>query len=233
MFRKSAGDTLIDMLAEWGVDHVYGMPGDSINRLIESLRKEKERIQFVQVRHEEAGALAAASYAKLTGKLGVCMGIAGPGAIHLLNGLYDAKLDRVPVLAIVGQVETDLMGTDFFQEVDLSDLFKDVAVYRQTIMSAEQLPAVTNQAIRAAYARKGVSVLIIPDDIPHFEVERHARETTSFTVSPQVLPQDVDLDRAARIIEEAERPVILAGKGAGPLPTRFFPSPKKSGRPSC
>jgi pyruvate oxidase len=116
---------MMDMIIEWGVDHIYGMPGDSINSLIESIRKRKEQLDFVQVRHEEAGALAAASYAKLTGKLGVCMGIAGPGAIHLLNGLYDAKLDKVPVLAIAGQVETDLMGSDFFQEVDLANLFKD------------------------------------------------------------------------------------------------------------
>jgi pyruvate oxidase len=128
MFRKNAGDVLVELLIEWGVDHIYGMPGDSINSIIESLRKVQNKIKFIQVRHEEIGALAAASYAKLTGKLGVCTAIAGPGAIHLLNGLYDAKLDKAPVLAIAGQVETDLSGTDFFQEVNLERLFDDVAV---------------------------------------------------------------------------------------------------------
>ncbi|TKI90015.1 pyruvate oxidase, partial [Bacillus cereus] len=114
---KTAGEALVDLLIDWGVEHIYGMPGDSINSIIEALRKKQDQIKFIQVRHEEAGALAAAAYAKLTGKLGVCMAIAGPGAIHLLNGLYDAKLDKAPVLAISGQVETDLLGTDFFQEV--------------------------------------------------------------------------------------------------------------------
>lgn len=214
MFRKRAGDAMIDLLIEWGVDHIYGMPGDSINSLIESIRKRKDQLHFVQVRHEEAGALAAASYAKLTGKLGVCMAIAGPGAIHLLNGLYDAKLDKVPVLAIAGQVETDLMGSDFFQEVDLANLFKDVAVYSQTVMSAEQLPTVVNQAIRAAYDKKGVSVLIIPDDIPKMEIERGARETSTIVVQSDTIPQHKDLQQAAEILNHAEKPIILAGKGA-------------------
>ncbi|MDC3414502.1 pyruvate oxidase [Terrihalobacillus insolitus] len=214
MFRTKAGDAMMELLIEWGVDHIYGMPGDSINTLIESIRKKKDDIHFVQVRHEEAGALAAASYAKLTGKLGVCMGIAGPGAIHLLNGLYDAKLDNAPVLAIAGQVETDLIGSDFFQEVDLTNLFKDVAVYRQTVMSAEQLPTVVNQAIRAAYDKKGVSVLIIPDDIPKFEIERGARKTSSFFVQSECLPQQKDVLQAETILNHAEKPIILAGKGA-------------------
>jgi pyruvate oxidase len=203
------------MLIDWGVDHIYGMPGDSINTLIESIRKVKDKIDFIQVRHEETGALAAASYAKLTGKLGVCMGIAGPGAIHLLNGLYDAKMDGAPVLAIAGQVETDLMGTDYFQEIDLASVFKDVAVYSQTIMSAEQLPAVLNQAIRTAYDKKGVAVLIIPDDIPKFEVESNALKTTAFVSKSKVLPHEEDLQLASDILSNAKKPVILAGKGAG------------------
>ncbi|HDR6725209.1 TPA: pyruvate oxidase, partial [Bacillus thuringiensis] len=188
MFGKTAGEALVDLLIDWGVEHIYGMPGDSINSIIEALRKKQDKIKFIQVRHEEAGALAAAAYAKLTGKLGVCMAIAGPGAIHLLNGLYDAKLDKAPVLAISGQVETDLLGTDFFQEVNLERMFDDVAVYNQRIMSAEQLPAVVNQAIRMAYTKKGVSVLTIPDDVPKFEVKNGARVTnTSFTL-PELFP---------------------------------------------
>ncbi|MEW5569896.1 pyruvate oxidase [Rossellomorea marisflavi] len=214
MFKQTAGEKLIDMLIEWGVDHIYGMPGDSINSLIEPLRKAQDKIKFIQVRHEEAGALAAAAYAKLTGKLGVCMAIAGPGAIHLLNGLYDAKLDRAPVLAITGQVESDLIGTDSFQEVNLERMFDDVAVYNQRIMSAEQLPAVVNQAIRSAYAKKGVSVLTIPDDIPRFEVGKEARVTAQFTAKQVVLPMKEDLLNAKKILEEAVKPVILAGRGA-------------------
>ncbi|MFL8938606.1 pyruvate oxidase [Rossellomorea oryzaecorticis] len=213
MFKQTAGEKLIEQLIEWGVDHIYGMPGDSINSIIEPLRKAKDKIKFIQVRHEEAGALAAAAYAKLTGKLGVCTAIAGPGAIHLLNGLYDAKLDKAPVLAITGQVETDLMGTDYFQEVNLDRLFDDVAVYNQRIMSAEQLPAVVNQAIRTAYAKKGVAVLTIPDDIPRFEVGKEARITTNFTVKQELAPQKDDLNKAKVLIEQAERPVILAGNG--------------------
>ncbi|WP_170008144.1 pyruvate oxidase [Bacillus fonticola] len=214
MFRKNAGDALVELLVEWGVDHIYGMPGDSINSIIESLRKAQDKIKFIQVRHEENGALAAASYAKLTGKLGVCTAIAGPGAIHLLNGLYDAKLDGVPVLAIAGQVETDLSGSDFFQEVNLERLFDDVAVYNQRVMSAEQLPTVLNQAIREAYTKKGVAVLTIPDDIPKYEVERGARETNSSFIKSKVFPQDTDLQRAKELLEAAKKPVILAGKGA-------------------
>ncbi|TLS36198.1 pyruvate oxidase [Pseudalkalibacillus caeni] len=214
MFRKKAGDVLMELLMEWKVDHIYGMPGDSINSMIESLRKVEDRIKFIQVRHEENGALAAAAYAKLTGKLGVCTAIAGPGSIHLLNGLYDAKLDRAPVLAICGQVESDLMGIDYFQEVNLSRLFDDVAVYNQRITSAEQLPAVVNQAIRTAYAKNGVAVITIPDDVQKAEVEREARFTSPVVVKSRHLPEQEDLSKAEVLLHQAERPVILAGKGA-------------------
>jgi pyruvate oxidase len=128
--------------------------------------------------------------------------------------LYDAKLDRVPVLAITGQVESDLLGTDYFQEVNLERLFDDVAVYNQRIMSAEQLPAVVNQAIRTAYAKKGVAVLTVPDDIPTFEVEREALHTASFHVVPEIFPRQVDLKKALTLLNEGKRSVILAGKGA-------------------
>ncbi|MDR6121333.1 pyruvate oxidase [Bacillus sp. SLBN-46] len=213
MFKLTAGEKLVELLIEWGVDHIYGMPGDSINSIIEPLRKAQDKIKFIQVRHEEAGALAAAAYAKLTGKIGVCTAIAGPGAIHLLNGLYDAKLDKVPVLALTGQVESDLLGTDSFQEVNLERMFDDVAVYNQRIMSAEQLPAVVNQAIRTAYARKGVAVLTIPDDIPRFEVGKEARLTSSFTAQQEIFPLKEDLQQAKELLNAAERPVILAGRG--------------------
>lgn len=213
MFKPTAGEKLVDLLMEWGIDHIYGMPGDSINSIIEPLRKAKDKLKFIQVRHEEAGALAAAAYAKLTGKIGVCTAIAGPGAIHLLNGLYDAKLDRVPVLAIAGQVESDLLGTDSFQEVNLERMFDDVAVYNQRVMSAEQLPAVVNQAIRTAYAKRGVAVLTVPDDVPRFEVGKEARVTSRFVVKQEIFPLPCDLEKALEIIDQAKRPIILAGRG--------------------
>lgn len=213
MFKQKAGEKLIELLIEWGVDHIYGMPGDSINSIIEPLRKAQDKIKFIQVRHEEAGALAAAAYAKLTGKIGVCTAIAGPGAIHLLNGLYDAKLDKAPVLALTGQVESDLIGSDAFQEINLERMFDDVAVYNQRIMSAEQLPTVVNQAIRTAYAKKGVAVLTIPDDIPRFEIGSEARETSSIIVKQDVFPHREDLEKAKDLIGKAESPVILAGRG--------------------
>jgi pyruvate oxidase len=213
MFKPTAGEKLVELLIEWGVDHIYGMPGDSINSIIEPLRKAKDKLKFIQVRHEETGALAAAAYAKLTGKIGVCTAIAGPGAIHLLNGLYDAKLDRAPVLAIAGQVESDLLGTDSFQEVNLERMFDDVAVYNQRIMSAEQLPAVVNQAIRTAYAKRGVAVLTVPDDIPRFEVGKEARVTSHFVVKQEIFPDQHNLEKAKDIIDQAQRPIILAGRG--------------------
>ncbi|SFS96381.1 pyruvate oxidase [Marininema halotolerans] len=212
MFEQTAGEALIDILTEWGVEFIFGMPGDSINTLMEPLRKQ-DKIRFIQVRHEEAGALAASAYAKLTGKLGVCLAIAGPGAIHLLNGLYDAKLDRAPVLAITGQVESDLIGTDFFQEVNLDRLFDDVALYNQRIMSAEQLPVVANQAIRMAYTHQGVSHLSIPDDIPRFKVSRDAHRTNSLLVKSLPMPETQDLDAAVQLLSESGNTVILAGRG--------------------
>jgi pyruvate oxidase len=209
---SSAGEVLMDILEEWGVEYIFGMPGDTINSLMEPLRKHKS-IRFIQVRHEEAGALAAAAYAKMTGKLGVCTAIAGPGAIHLLNGLYDAKMDSAPVLAITGQVESDLLGTDYFQEVNLDRLFDDVAVYNQRIMSAEQLPVVANQAIRMALTRKGVAHLSIPDDIPRFKVKKEARRTNAILVQSVAAPRAEDVERAVKLLSEPRKTVILAGKG--------------------
>src|SRR3989442_9351927 len=126
--RQTAADVLIETIHDWGVEVVFGLPGDGINGIMEALRKRQDRVTFVQVRHEEAAAFMACGYAKFTGRLGVCLATSGPGAIHLLNGLYDAKLDGAPVLAITGQTYHDLIGTRYQQEVDLLSLFKDVAV---------------------------------------------------------------------------------------------------------
>jgi pyruvate oxidase len=204
----------MELLIDWNIDHIYGMPGDSINSIIESLRKVEDKIKFIQIRHEENGALAASSYAKLTGKIGVCTAIAGPGAIHLLNGLYDAKLDGAPLLAICGQVESDLMGLDYFQEVNLSRLFDDVAVYNQRITSAEQLPGVINQAIRTAYAKSGVAVITISDDVQKAEVEKGARFTSPVVIKPKFFPHQQDLIKAEALLRKSKKAVILAGKGA-------------------
>src|SRR5881275_3616200 len=130
----TAADVLIDTIRDWGVEVIFGLPGDGINGIMEALRKRQDEIRFIQVRHEEAAAFMACAYAKYTGRLGVCVATSGPGAIHLLNGLYDAKLDHAPVLAITGQTYHDLMGTQYQQEVDLLSLFKDVALYNQMVL---------------------------------------------------------------------------------------------------
>lgn len=213
MFEKKAGAYVIDLLKQWQVDHLYGMPGDSINEFMEELRKE-ETIRFIQIRHEETGALAAAAYAKLTGKIGVCMSIAGPGAVHLLNGLYDAKKDKVPVLAIVGQVSSELVGTDSFQELKLEVMFEQVAVYNRRVQTAEQLPDLLNQAIRTAYAMNGPAVLIVPDDLFKTKIKREKQMTSAAYATPRISGAEKDMLAAAKLISSSKKPVILAGKGA-------------------
>ncbi|WP_077596077.1 pyruvate oxidase [Oceanobacillus kimchii] len=213
MFEDRAGKVLVDLLSEWGVDHIYGMPGDSINQLMEELRKEKDKMKFIQVRHEEAGALAAASYAKLTGKIGVCLSIAGPGAIHLLNGLYDAKEDSAPVLVLAGQVPTDQIGTDTFQEINMQQMFNDVAVYNEQVVSEEQLPALVNQAVRTAYAEKGPAVLTIPDDIPAAKIKKQVQKNAAIYEESEQVPSSTEMEKALELISKAKKPIILAGTG--------------------
>ncbi|WP_238323445.1 thiamine pyrophosphate-binding protein [Planococcus antarcticus] len=213
MFDQTAGSYVIDLLKEWGVDHIYGMPGDSINEFMEELRKE-EQIRFIQIRHEETGALAASAYSKLTGKIGVCLSIAGPGAVHLQNGLYDAKKDKTPVLAIVGQVSSDLVGTDSFQELKLESLFGEVAVYNRRVQKAEQLPDMLNQAIRTAYAEKGPAVLIVSDDLFGTKIKRDKALTSPAYATPNIRAGEEDLQCALTLLQAAKKPVILAGKGA-------------------
>ncbi|WP_099157932.1 pyruvate oxidase [Virgibacillus ndiopensis] len=214
MFEKRTGEILTDLLVQWKVNHIYGMPGDSINELIDDLRKKQENIDFIQIRHEEVGALAASSYAKLTGKLGVCLSIAGPGAIHLLNGLYDAKQDSVPVLALVGQVSSSQVGTDAFQEINLETLFDDVAAFNKRAESAEQLPDLLNMAIRTAYAKKGVAVLIVPDDLFAVKQKQTSQLAASEYIEPTKIPDQDSLHYAVDLLNNAKKPVILAGRGA-------------------
>ena len=159
------GDIVAEALIDWKVDVVFGIPGDSINGFIEALRVRRDKIKFVLVRHEESAALMACGYAKYTGKLGVCTSIAGPGAIHLLNGLYDAKADNTPVIVITGGTSTDLMNSSFQQDVNLMNLFSDVAVYNSMIGSPRQAEMAVDIACRTAYVRRGVSHLNIPTDV--------------------------------------------------------------------
>lgn len=213
MFDRTAGSYVVELLKEWKVDHIYGMPGDSINELMEELRKD-DVIRFIQIRHEETGALAASAYSKLTGKIGVCLSIAGPGAVHLQNGLYDAQKDKTPVLAIVGQVSSELVGTDSFQELKMESLFEEVAVYNRRVQTAEQLPDMLNQAIRTAYAEKGPAVLIVSDDLFGTKIKREKALTSSAYAAPNIRAHEEDLQDALKLLQAAKKPVILAGKGA-------------------
>src|SRR5205814_7918270 len=154
---RTTSDVLVERLIDWGVTVVFGLPGDGINGLMEALRVREEHIRFVQVRDEEAAAFMACGYAKYTGRIGVCLATSGPGAIHLLNGLYDAKLDGAPVLAITGQTYHDLLGTRYQQEVDLLSLFKDVSVYDQQVMGARHVRPVVDAACRSALSMRGVA----------------------------------------------------------------------------
>ncbi|WP_345806975.1 pyruvate oxidase [Bacillus pumilus] len=213
MPQRTAGKEVTALLEEWGVKHIYGMPGDSINELIEELRHESSQIKFIQTRHEEVAALSAAADAKLTGKLGVCLSIAGPGAVHLLNGLYDAKADGAPVLAIAGQVASAEVGRDAFQEIKLERMFDDVAVFNQQVQTAEALPDLLNQAIKAAYTHKGVAVLTVSDDLFSRKIKRKPVYTSPLYVEGEVRPKKDQLLKAAQLINNAKKPVILAGKG--------------------
>src|SRR5256885_6008293 len=161
----TASDILIERLMDWGVTVIFGLPGDGINGIMEALRTRQDRITFVQVRHEEAAAFMACGYAKFTKRLGVCLATSGPGAIHLLNGLYDAKLDGAPVLALTGQTYHDMLGMHYQQEVDLLALFKDVSVFNQQIMGAAHAESLIDAACRTALASRSVAHVTCPVDI--------------------------------------------------------------------
>ncbi|WP_024747936.1 thiamine pyrophosphate-binding protein [Levilactobacillus namurensis] len=214
MTKMIAGQALVKVLEAWGVDHIYGIPGGSINHTVEGLYLEKDRIQYIQVRHEEVGALAATADAKYTGKIGVSFGSAGPGATHLFNGLYDAKMDHVPVLALVGQVPQAAMNTNYFQEMDETPMFSDVAVYNRTATTAEQLPYVVNQAIREAYRQKGPAVVIIPENLSATEIDYEPVKTpnlVSNSYKQQIDP--VAIEKTLALLKAAKHPLVYAGRG--------------------
>src|ERR671918_1734299 len=216
---QTAADILIEVLQDWGVDTVFGLPGDGINGIMEALRKRQDAIRFVQVRHEEAAAFMACGYAKFTGRLGVCLATSGPGGLHLINGLYDAKLDGQPVLAITGHHFHDLISTYQQQDVDLDVVFKDVALYSTRVMSATHVQNVADLACRIALTRRGVAHLNFPVDLQEQEGgERSKRNVpghTSDVFTRQVaLPAETELHRAAEILNAGHKVVILAGRGA-------------------
>ncbi|GAB2714074.1 thiamine pyrophosphate-requiring protein [Streptomyces bullii] len=213
-------DHVLQRLRAWGVEHVFGYPGDGINGLLAAWGRAENEPRFIQSRHEEMSAFEAVGYAKFSGRLGVCAATSGPGAIHLLNGLYDAKLDHVPVLAIVGQTHRTAMGGSYQQEVDLHTLFKDVASdFVETVTVPEQLPNVLDRAIRTAYARRCPTAVIIPGDVQELD---YSPPTHEFKMVPSSLdrsswtavPSDDAVRRAAEILNSGDKVAILVGQGA-------------------
>lgn len=221
--EKIASEILIERLAEWGVDTVFGLPGDGINGIMEGLRRNQDKVRFVLVQHEEAAAFMATGYAKSTGRLGVCLATSGPGAIHLLNGLYDAKLDHAPVLAITGMQESQMLGTGYQQEVALDRLYMDVAEYNQMIHVPSQVPTLVDLAIRHALARRGVAHLTIPTDIQIAEAGANPwdapapaiiKVTAPTYCTPPGVPRPSDLDAAADLLNAGTKVAMLVGAGA-------------------
>jgi len=217
----TAADVLIESLMDWGVEVVFGLPGDGINGIMEALRTRQDKIRFIQVRHEEAAAFMACGYAKFTGKLGVCLATSGPGGIHLLNGLYDAKLDAQPVLAITGLQFHDLIGTFTQQDVALDKLYIDVAVYNERIMGPTHVENVTDLACRTALAYRSVAHITFPVDFQEQEVKSRQRSSRNIPhhssdagARSAHLPNRDDLARAADILNRGQKVAILAGRGA-------------------
>ena len=218
---RTAADILVDVLVDWGVDTVFGIPGDGINGVVEALRQRKDEIRFIQVRHEEAAALAACGYAKFTGRLGVCLATSGPGGLHLLNGLYDAKLDHQPVLAITGLQYHDLVGTHTQQDVELDKVFQDVSVFNQRIMGAAHVRNIATLACRTALAHRGVAHITIPVDLQDqaagddMRAPRNVKGHNTALFAPELpVPSEEEMRRAVEIMDAGKRIVILAGQGA-------------------
>ncbi|WP_319459311.1 thiamine pyrophosphate-dependent enzyme [Micromonospora sp. RTP1Z1] len=221
--QEIVGESLARRLVEWGVDTVFGLPGDGINGLMEGFRRQREKLKFVLVHHEEAAAFMATGYAKATGRLGVCCATSGPGAIHLLNGLYDAKLDHVPVLALTGMQETSVLGSHYQQEVHTTLLYQDVAAYNQMVTNPQQIPGVVDIAIRHALALRTVAHLTFPNDVqvatagedPYRHVSPGEPPVSSTVVSqPPVAAAQADLARAAEVLNAGKKIAMLVGVGA-------------------
>lgn len=213
MTKINAGTAMIKIFEAWGIDHIYGIPGGSFNSTMDALYHERQSVKYVQVRHEEAGALAAAADAKLTGKVGAVFGSAGPGATHLINGLYDAQMDNVPVVALLGQVASSSMNYNDFQEMNENPMFADVSIYNRTVMSPESLPHVVDEAIKAAYKFKGVAVVTIPVDYGFAEIDEQEIATAKNHKTGVLQPDEDDLRAALSYFEQAKKPVLYIGQG--------------------
>jgi pyruvate dehydrogenase (quinone) len=217
---NTAADLLIETICDWGVEVIFGLPGDGINGIMEALRTRQDKVRFVQVRHEEAAAFMACAYAKYTGRLGVCLATSGPGGVHLLNGLYDAKMDGQPVLAITGHHYHDLIDTYAQQDIDLDLVFKDVALYSTRIMGPSHVEPVTNLACRTALSRRGVAHLNFPVDLQEHEAGEHSKRNIPGSSASAVfatkagLPSEEDVRQAADVLNAGQRVAILAGRGA-------------------
>ena len=227
----TVSDFILDRLTEWGVKRIYGYPGDGINALTASVRRAEEdkKIEFIQTRHEEMAAFMACGHAKFTGEVGICMATSGPGAVHLLNGLYDAKMDHQPVVAIVGQQARMALGGSYQQEIDLLSLFKDVAgeyVHMATV--PEQVRHLIDRAIRIAYTEKTVTCIILPNDLQELDApskppRKHGSVHSGIGITePRIVPNATDLKRAADILNEGEKVGILIGAGARNAPEQVI-----------
>ncbi|ORW31195.1 thiamine pyrophosphate-binding protein [Mycobacterium paraense] len=220
MSKQEVSDYLLERLRTWGVEHVFGYPGDGINGILAAFGRAENKPMFIQSRHEEMSAFEAVGYAKFTDRVGICMATSGPGAIHLLNGLYDAKLDHVPVVAIVGQTNRSAMGGSYQQEVDLMSLYKDVASdYVQMVTVPEQLPNVLDRAIRVALAQRAPTALIIPSDVQElpYSPPTHAFKMVPSSLGiewPAVSPDDAAIQRAAEVLNTGKKVAMLVGNGA-------------------
>ena len=222
--KRIASELLVERLIDWGVDTVFGIPGDGINGIMEGFRRHRDSIRFVLVQHEEAAAFMATGYAKSTGRLGVCLATSGPGGLHLLNGLYDAKLDHAPVLAITGMQSTSLLGTRYQQEVHLDRVFEDVAEYNAMVHVPVSIPALVDNAVRTALTRRTVTHLTFPVDIQEADPDLNPFEgglgvgrvpsTEAVWLRPRMIPSDTDLRTAADLLNGAERVALLVGAGA-------------------
>lgn len=213
MAKIKASTSMVEILESWGVKNIYGIPGGSFNSTMYALFKEQKSINYIQVRHEEVGAIAASAYAKLSGEIGVCFGTAGPGATHLFNGLYDAQMDHAPVLALVGQVASNKMNYNAFQELNENPMFVDVSVYNRTVMTPESLPHMVNEAIKHAYQYKGVAVITIPVDLGDIEIEDNYTSTASLHKKGVVIADEKGIKEAVSLIEKSTRPILYVGRG--------------------
>src|SRR2546423_2047177 len=214
---QMVADYVLKRLTEWGVHRMYGYPGDGINGFLGALDRANGDPDFIQARHEEMAAFMAVGHAKFTGEIGCCIATSGPGAIHLLNGLYDAKMDHAPVLAIVGQQRRASLGAGYQQEVDLDVLFKDVSEFVSTCMEPAQARHLVDRAVRTALSEKGVATIIFPEDVQEEEaVESPPREHGSVYSSigwspPRILPAEADLERAAEVLNAGTKVAMLIG----------------------